>query len=295
MHHSRLGGMIIDCRTDDLDAAARFWSAALGWLVRPPSPQDDPAYAKLASPPGELDVEVQKVGHPSRVHLDIATDDVDAEVARLENLGAVRVASVRTWWVMEAPTGQRFCVVPVGADGFPGPSRRWGDVERTAVPKDGATGPTTDAREVRPATLADALGLAVLSAELGYPSEPASISRRLEILLARPDHAVWLAAASGGEVAGWVHAFVSLRLESDPFAELGGLVVGSGSRGQGVGRRLVATAAEWGAAQGCTRLRVRSRVERNGAHGFYARLGFVRSKTQGVFDATLPLEPATGA
>jgi hypothetical protein len=49
--------------------------------------------------------------HPSRVHLDIETDDLDAEAARLEALGAKKVAFVKRWWVMEAPTGQRFCIV----------------------------------------------------------------------------------------------------------------------------------------------------------------------------------------
>ena len=293
MHHSRLGGVIIDCRTDDLDAAASFWSGALGWPVRRPSPHDDPAYAKLAPPPGEPDVEVQRVGHPSRVHLDIMSDDIDAEVERLEGLGAVRVAQVRTWWVMEAPTGQRFCVVRVGAGGFPGPVRRWEDGDAAEAATGGDRG--ADGLDVRPASPADAPALARLSAELGYPSEPASILRRLEALLARPDHAVWVAAPATGEVVGWAHVFVSRRLESDPCAEIGGLVVEPGQRRRGVGRRLVAAAAEWGSAQGCARLRVRCRVERDGAHGFYARLGFARSKTQGVLDASLPFEPTAGA
>jgi len=54
---------------------------------------------------------VQKVDHPSRIHLDIETDDQEAEVKRLEALGARRVGRVKTWWVLEAPTGQRFCVI----------------------------------------------------------------------------------------------------------------------------------------------------------------------------------------
>jgi hypothetical protein len=54
---------------------------------------------------------VQKVDHPSRIHLDIESDDLDAEVARLEALGARRLGFVKRWWVLEAPTGQRFCVV----------------------------------------------------------------------------------------------------------------------------------------------------------------------------------------
>ena len=57
-------------------------------------------------------------GLPEWVHLDIETDDIDAEVTRLEALRAKRVARVRTWWVMEAPTGQRFCVIRPQNEGF---------------------------------------------------------------------------------------------------------------------------------------------------------------------------------
>ena len=131
MHKSRLAGFIIDCNTDDLEAAADFWSAALGFQRRTDVP-DELEYIPLDARAAGLSVEVQRVDHPSRVHLDIETDDVDAEVARLEALGAKRVANVRSWWVMEAPTGQRFCVVraaranfdddgkPVGEAGFGG-------------------------------------------------------------------------------------------------------------------------------------------------------------------------------
>jgi predicted enzyme related to lactoylglutathione lyase len=110
-HRSRLAGFIIDCRTDDLDTAARFWSGALGLPIGELSPEESATYAKLDGAPGNLHVEVQKVNHDSRVHLDIETDDIEAEVRRLEALGAKRVAAVHTWVVMEAPTGQRFCVV----------------------------------------------------------------------------------------------------------------------------------------------------------------------------------------
>jgi predicted enzyme related to lactoylglutathione lyase len=110
-HRSRLAGFIIDCQTDDLDAATRFWSDALGCPIGELSPEESATYAKLDDAPGGLHVEVQKVTHPSRVHLDIETDDIQAEVERLEALGAKRIQAVHTWAVMEAPTGQRFCVV----------------------------------------------------------------------------------------------------------------------------------------------------------------------------------------
>jgi predicted enzyme related to lactoylglutathione lyase len=117
MHRSRLGTIVIDCQTQDVDAAAAFWSQALGWDARALADPADANYRVFAAPPDQPTVLVQAVAHPSRVHIDIETDDVDAEVARLEKLGARRVQFVKRWWVMEAPTGQRFCVVrPQRAD-----------------------------------------------------------------------------------------------------------------------------------------------------------------------------------
>jgi hypothetical protein len=121
MHKSRLSTFVIDCQGDDVEAATQFWSAALGRKAYK-VPDDDPLYRLLKSRPDEALLLVQKVDHESRIHLDIETDDLDAEVARLEKLGAKRIAFVKQrWWVMEAPTGQRFCVVhpqrgPLGDD-----------------------------------------------------------------------------------------------------------------------------------------------------------------------------------
>jgi hypothetical protein len=122
MHHSRLAGFIIDCEGTAPDDGARFWSAALGM----PSKGDDGAgYAPLEAGLRDLHVEVQRVAHPSRVHLDLETDDQEAEVARLVALGATVVAQVKRWWVLEAPTGHRFCVVKAHAplEGRPGVTR----------------------------------------------------------------------------------------------------------------------------------------------------------------------------
>src|ERR1700753_2558846 len=127
MHKSRLAGFIIDCRTDNLDQAASFWSQALGYSLKPSSSAEDTGYRLLDTPSDDLHIEVQKVEHPSRVHLDIEADDLDAEVLRLEKLGAKRVAQVKTWWGMEAPTGQRFCVVRVQRSDFADNANTWDD------------------------------------------------------------------------------------------------------------------------------------------------------------------------
>jgi predicted enzyme related to lactoylglutathione lyase len=118
MHKSKLGGFIIDCRSNDLGAAAGFWGAALGMPVRELPGSEGEFYRRLDDAHHGLHIEVQKVEHPSRVHLDIETNDIEAEVRRLEQLGAKRIQAVQTWWVMEAPTGQRFCVVSASSPDF---------------------------------------------------------------------------------------------------------------------------------------------------------------------------------
>jgi catechol 2,3-dioxygenase-like lactoylglutathione lyase family enzyme len=129
MHKSRLAGLSIDCQTTDLETAARFWSAALGFSVRAPSANPaDANYRALETGPADLSIEVQQVEHPSWVHLDIETDDVDAEVARLMKLGAKKVGMVRDWCVMQSPTGQRFCVVRhKQRAGFAAHANSWND------------------------------------------------------------------------------------------------------------------------------------------------------------------------
>jgi predicted enzyme related to lactoylglutathione lyase len=125
MHRSRLAGLIIDCQTRDLDGAAEFLSKALG---APPGHKANLAqspYVELDMPDGENYIEIQAVSHPSRVHIDIESDDIDAEVRRLEALGAKKVARIKTWWVLEAPTGQRFCVVPVVSSDFEEKANKW--------------------------------------------------------------------------------------------------------------------------------------------------------------------------
>src|ERR1035437_3330037 len=105
MHRSRLTGALFDVADDVFAAETSFWSGALG---SPPKPnEDDDDYEFLEGLFSGLQVMVQRigVGAPARVHLDIETDDVEAEVQRLERLGAVKVNAVETWWIMRDPAG----------------------------------------------------------------------------------------------------------------------------------------------------------------------------------------------
>jgi catechol 2,3-dioxygenase-like lactoylglutathione lyase family enzyme len=125
MHHSRLCAVLIDCRTDSVEQAADFWAQALGRPIDAGHPGTRGDYCMLQTLDDEPLVQVQRVAHESRVHLDIETDDIPAVVARLEALGATVANRLERWVVMEAPTGQRFCVVRVQRPGFPHNATRW--------------------------------------------------------------------------------------------------------------------------------------------------------------------------
>jgi predicted enzyme related to lactoylglutathione lyase len=125
MHRSRINGLLIDCKADDIDTAAQFWAAALGRPVDMKHPGTRSNYRMLETPPDELSVQIQRVDHESRVHIDIETDDIPAEVARLEKLGARVDERKERWVIMRAPTGQRFCIVRVQRTNWPKNANQW--------------------------------------------------------------------------------------------------------------------------------------------------------------------------
>lgn len=125
MHKSKLCGFIIDCQSDDVNSAAVFWGGALGMKVKKLPAEEGENYVRLFDPTEHLHIEVQSVSHSSSVHLDIEIDNVEAEVKRLEKLGAARMKQINSWWVMEAPSGQRFCVVKQCSKNFEQQASVW--------------------------------------------------------------------------------------------------------------------------------------------------------------------------
>ncbi len=119
-HKSRVCAVLFDVDSSSYEAAARFWSGALGRELH-----FDPT-EKYTALRGELDYFVQSAD-PGRegVHIDIETDDVEAEVARLEKLGATKRENIKGWWVMISPGGHPFCVVPVQSKTWPEGAIEW--------------------------------------------------------------------------------------------------------------------------------------------------------------------------
>ena len=124
MHKSRLGNIVIDCKTDDLLAEAWFWSNALGY----PLPRDmdvESRFIQLVTPSGDVQIIIQRVDHEARAHIDIETDSIEREIERLERLGATVAARKEKWVVMQAPSGHRFCVGSPYRDGFDHRANEW--------------------------------------------------------------------------------------------------------------------------------------------------------------------------
>jgi GNAT superfamily N-acetyltransferase len=128
----------------------------------------------------------------------------------------------------------------------------------------------------------DAAAFATLATQLGYPAAPRQVEERLAAVVDDLKHLI-LAAVSGGRVVGWAHAYVCCLVESDTFAELGGLVVDESHRGKGVGGKLLEKVEDWARQKGCGAVSVRSNVIRQQAHRFYAARGYDQIKTQHSF------------
>ncbi|TXK46084.1 GNAT family N-acetyltransferase [Pontibacter qinzhouensis] len=139
---------------------------------------------------------------------------------------------------------------------------------------------------IRIAEANDSAGIAALTQELGYQASAADIAVRLRNL-SQSQQDVVLVAATPGQVVAWLHAFVSVRVTSAPFVEVGGLVVQEESRGQGIATKLLQEVSTWSRRQGISKLRVRCNVNREETHRFYHSRGFSETKEQKVFDLHL--------
>jgi GNAT superfamily N-acetyltransferase len=137
--------------------------------------------------------------------------------------------------------------------------------------------------EIRRIIASDAEDAARLSGELGYPATADVMEHRIVRLADSPERAIYVACLDSA-VVGWIDLGIAQHLQSEPYVEIGGLVVTERVRSKGIGSLLVSFAEQWAKEHGLTRVLVRSRITRERAHGFYERAGFMRSKTSAVFE-----------
>jgi len=135
---------------------------------------------------------------------------------------------------------------------------------------------------IRSARQEDCRDIAHLCGQMGYPTAPEDVARRLRHILQFEHGALFVAEIEGG-VVGWIQVVTYPLPEMDLHAELGGLVVNEAHRGQGVGSALMVRAEEWARTQGCLEVRIRSNIIRKRAHKFYKQAGYESIKTQYTF------------
>lgn len=140
---------------------------------------------------------------------------------------------------------------------------------------------------IRPARLEDVGALTELSEELGYTVHPQTLKARLKRMLDDLETQVLVAELPGGEVVGWVHVYLVCTVESELYAEIGGLVMARVQRRRGIGRALMRTAEAWVQSCGVKVVRLRSNILRAEAHRFYESIGYHQIKTQLTFHKDL--------
>jgi len=141
---------------------------------------------------------------------------------------------------------------------------------------------------VRAVVAADAAAVKPLLDQLGYALEPAEIERRITRIAGAAGHCQLVAEDDAGTPTALLHVYGRAALEKPPEAVVQALVVRDGVRGRGLGRAMMAVAEKWAAAQGYRYVSLGSQVDRDAAHAFYRRLGYVRYATSHQFRKTLP-------
>ncbi|WP_428741137.1 N-acetyltransferase family protein [Tenacibaculum sp.] len=139
---------------------------------------------------------------------------------------------------------------------------------------------------IRNAEIKDSESITELSNQLGYEAVNAEIQNRLKKIAEHPENCIYV-ATQNEKVVGWIHGFYSMRVESDFFVEIGGLVVSDNFRKNGIGKKLVDKVIEWAEFKNCRKVRVRCNVIRTESHKFYEKIGFEINKEQKIFNKRL--------
>jgi GNAT superfamily N-acetyltransferase len=134
----------------------------------------------------------------------------------------------------------------------------------------------------------DAPDVALLIRQLGYDRPVEEVLRWIEEPHSNGHSQTAFVACVGQEVAGWIEVSIQHRLQTQPFALIGGLVVKEGMRGRGIGQRLCKCAESWCWELDAKAIRVTSRNTRVDSHRFYERDGYRRVKTSLVFEKERP-------
>ena len=129
---------------------------------------------------------------------------------------------------------------------------------------------------IRGAQFSDAKEISILSSQFGWTASENEIKTRLEIILGRSDHQVFVYEGDAGKLFGWIHVGVDVILSSGKYGEVLAFVVREDARGSGIGGALLLRAEKWIADHAChaTSIVIRCNNERKRTHEFYTRHGY---------------------
>ena len=136
---------------------------------------------------------------------------------------------------------------------------------------------------IRTMTQKDSREVAALSEQLGYSSSEADIKKRLDKMSQGADFSAYVAETADGRVVGWIQVYAVRLIEEDVYAEIGGLVVDTQYRGNGLAKGLLTSCEKWAANRGYSTVSVHSNMKRTEARPFYEKMGYNIVKTQYVF------------
>lgn len=137
--------------------------------------------------------------------------------------------------------------------------------------------------QIREISEKDAESVATLSTQLGYESDIKQTSARIKRINNSNENCAFVALVDG-EVVGWIHGFYTLRVESDPFVEIGGLIVDENYRNLKIGKQLIENVNLWAKKHQVKKLKVRCNIKRTESHRFYEQIGFKENKRQIAFE-----------
>ena len=115
MHRSRIGLVLIDHPESDWERGLAFWAGVQGVEPTTDEPGDTASMYRSIGSMGGVALESQRIGEgtPARIHLDIESDDVGAEVRRVVAIGATVLEEREGYTILRDPGGLVFCVVPI--------------------------------------------------------------------------------------------------------------------------------------------------------------------------------------
>ena len=141
---------------------------------------------------------------------------------------------------------------------------------------------------IRPIELRDAAEVCALIQQLGYERPLDDVAGWIESLGRHPESQTAFVAELANQVIGWIEISIQHRLQSAPYALIGGLVVKEGFRNQRIGQRLCEHAEAWSWTNGVAFVRVTSRSTRHDAHRFYDNNGYRLTKVSHIFEKNRP-------